>query len=125
MITLLFLSKKTQQITKTLRTKLYSFRQEKLLGELSEKDSQIGDLEMDRSNHGRTDMIEKLNTEKQQIYNQLKELVNSILVLFFSLLQIEKKIYLDRNSNENYSGTFSIETRIRTARKIITNFHCK
>lgn len=49
-------------------------QQEKLLGELSEKDSQIADLEMDRSNNGRTNMIERLNMEKQQIYNQLKEL---------------------------------------------------
>ena len=57
---------------------LYFFRQEKLLGELSEKDSQIADLEMDRSTHGasnRSNIIEKLNSEKQQIYNQLKELV--------------------------------------------------
>jgi hypothetical protein len=33
---------------------------------------------MDRSSHGasnRSNIIEKLNSEKQQIYNQLKELV--------------------------------------------------
>ncbi len=63
------------------------FRQEKLLGELSEKDSQIADLEMDRSSHGasnRANIIEKLNTEKQQLHNQLKELVkiNLLFIIF-------------------------------------------
>ncbi len=54
------------------------FRQEKILAELSEKDSEIADLEMDRSNHrpsNRPIIIEKLNLEKQQLHNQLKELV--------------------------------------------------
>jgi len=54
------------------------FRQEKILAELSEKDSHIADLEMDRSNHrasNRPIIIEKLNLEKQQLHNQLKELV--------------------------------------------------
>jgi hypothetical protein len=57
------------------------FRQEKLLGELSEKDAYIADLEMDRSSTGasnRANIIEKLNTEKQQLHNQLKELVKNI-----------------------------------------------
>jgi len=52
-------------------------QQEKLLGELSEKDSHIADLEMDRNSTGastRAMTIEKLNNEKQQLYNQLKEL---------------------------------------------------
>ena len=61
-----------------------SFRQEKLLGELSEKDSHIADLEMDRSTSGaanRSIIIDKLNNEKQQLYNQLKELVSKIVSL--------------------------------------------
>ncbi|CAF0752344.1 unnamed protein product [Rotaria sordida] len=52
-------------------------QQEKILGELSEKDSRIADLEMDRTSNGasnRANMIERLNTEKQQLHNQLKEL---------------------------------------------------
>ncbi|CAM4764412.1 unnamed protein product [Rotaria magnacalcarata] len=52
-------------------------QQEKILAELSEKDSRIADLEMDRTSSGasnRVNTIEKLNTEKQQLHNQLKEL---------------------------------------------------
>ncbi|CAF0765631.1 unnamed protein product [Rotaria sp. Silwood1] len=52
-------------------------QQEKILAELSEKDSQIADLEMDRTSIGasnRANTIERLNTEKQQLHNQLKEL---------------------------------------------------
>ncbi|CAF2382613.1 unnamed protein product [Rotaria sp. Silwood2] len=52
-------------------------QQEKILAELSEKDSQIADLEMDRTSSGisnRSNTIERLNTEKQQLHNQLKEL---------------------------------------------------
>ncbi|UJR35126.1 hypothetical protein I4U23_027897 [Adineta vaga] len=52
-------------------------QQEKLLLELSEKDSQIADLEMDRSSSGasnRAHTIEKLNSEKHQLHHQLKEL---------------------------------------------------
>ncbi|CAF1468597.1 unnamed protein product [Adineta steineri] len=52
-------------------------QQEKILGELSEKDSHIADLEMNRSTAGasnRANTIEKLNTEKHQLHNQLKEL---------------------------------------------------
>ena len=59
------------------------FRQEKLLGELSEKDSQIADLEMDRSSSGasnRASTIKKLNSEKHQLHNQLKELVSLCFV---------------------------------------------
>ena len=58
-------------------------RQEKILVELSEKDSEIADLEM---NHTSTDtlnyasIIEKLNTEKQQLHNQLKELVRNMCI---------------------------------------------
>ena len=65
------------------------FRQEKLLGQLSEKDSQIADLEMDRSSSGasnRSTLIEKFNNEKQQIYNQLKELV-SLSFVHFSIVR--------------------------------------
>jgi hypothetical protein len=61
------------------------FRQEKILAELSEKDSHIADLEMDRSTSGssnRAIIIEKLNTEKQQLHNQLKELVRISFFLF-------------------------------------------
>ncbi|CAF0917158.1 unnamed protein product [Didymodactylos carnosus] len=47
-------------------------QQEKLLGELSEKDSQIADLEMDPQAH--RIQINKLNGEKHQLHNQLKEL---------------------------------------------------
>jgi len=64
----------------------FNFRQEKLLGKLSEKDSQIADLEMDRSSHGasnRANIIEKLNSEKQQLYNQLKELVKNIFYIHY------------------------------------------
>lgn len=57
---------------------MFYFRQEKLLAELSEKDACIADLEMDRTNAGasnRGNIIERLNTEKQYLHNQLKELV--------------------------------------------------
>ena len=57
-----------------------SSRQEKLLEELSEKDSQIADLEMDRSSAGaanRANTIGRLNSEKHQLHNQLKELVRT------------------------------------------------
>ena len=70
-------------------------RQEKILGELSEKDSYIADLEMDRHNSGaanRAMIIERLNNEKQQLHNQLKELVRSlitVLQLFSELFQTE------------------------------------
>lgn len=60
----------------------FYFRQEKILAELSEKDSQIADLEMDRTsigNSNRANIIGKLNTEKQQLHNQLKELVRNNL----------------------------------------------
>lgn len=66
-----------------LRRVVFFFRQEKLLGELSEKDSHIADLEMDRNSTGastRAMTIEKLNNEKQQLYNQLKELVRKFLL---------------------------------------------
>ncbi len=86
------------------------FRQEKLLGELSEKDSQIADLEMDRSSHGasnRSIIIDKLNNEKQQIYNQLKELVRiSFLILiesshwFLFKTEIRMKIIQDHMTSK-------------------------
>ena len=60
------------------------FRQEKLLGELSEKDSMIAELEMDRNSSGasnRAIIIEKLNSEKQQLHNQLKELVKNFIFI--------------------------------------------
>jgi hypothetical protein len=68
---------------------LFFFRQEKILAELSEKDSEIADLEMDRSSHrasNRPTIIEKLNTEKQQLHNQLKELVRIYILLLFKYL---------------------------------------
>ena len=66
---------------KGLRPGSVRFRQEKLLAELSEKDSHIADLEMDRNSSGaamRAATIDKLNNEKQQLYNQLKELVRPV-----------------------------------------------
>ncbi len=85
------------------------FRQEKLLGELSEKDSQIADLEMDRSSHGasnRANIIEKLNTEKQQLHNQLKELVRTffLFIIFIDFIRLN----LDGNSYENNSRTYGV-----------------
>ena len=100
----------------------FFFRQEKLLGELSEKDSHIADLEMDRNSTGastRAMTIEKLNNEKQQLYNQLKELVRNFLFegkktkTFFVF-----RLFLDGNSNENHSGSSNSKRRIRTTRKI-------
>ncbi len=63
---------------------LFDFRQEKILAELSEKDSHIADLEMDRSSTGasnRANRIERLNTEKLQLHNQLKELVRHTFII--------------------------------------------
>jgi hypothetical protein len=63
---------------------LFDYRQEKILAELSEKDSHIADLEMDRSSTGasnRANRIERLNTEKLQLHNQLKELVRHTFII--------------------------------------------
>jgi hypothetical protein len=91
----------------------FYFRQEKILGELSEKDSEIADLEMDRSSLGasnRANLIEKLNTEKQQLHNQLKELVK--IDFFIRYFDVFIYLYSDGNSNKNNSRSYGIETRI-------------
>lgn len=65
---------------------------------------------MDRGAMNRSNIIEKLNTEKHQLHNQLKELVNrqpSNLLLFKLFV-----LNLDGNSNENNSGSYGIKRRI-------------
>lgn len=71
---------------------------------------------MDRSSTGATNrsiLIEKFNNEKQQLYNQLKELVRRRR----RSLRISIDILLDGNSYKNHSGSSCIEKRIRTTRK--------
>ncbi|CAF0794704.1 unnamed protein product [Didymodactylos carnosus] len=73
----------------------FYFRQEKLLGQLSEKDSEIADLEMDPQAH--RVQINRLNGEKHQLHNQLKELTEirmKIIQNHMAAKELDDKEYL-------------------------------